>query len=126
MTRSLEDYLETIHLITRGGRVARVKSVSDALHVKMPSVAAAVRVLKKNGLVSQEKYGFIELTAGGRKEALSILKKHETLKKFLVRVVGVSEKHAEEDACAMEHVLSGETLRKIGRMVRERSGRVEL
>jgi DtxR family Mn-dependent transcriptional regulator len=117
MTQSLEDYLESIYLLTRGRRVARVKDVSDAMKVKMPSVANAVRVLKKNGLVVQEKYGFIELTPAGRKEAMAILKKHETLKNFLVRVVGVSEKRADEDACAMEHYLSVETLRKIGRMV---------
>ena len=43
MTKSLEDYLEEIHvLILEKGR-ARVRDVAQDLHVKMPSVVKADR-----------------------------------------------------------------------------------
>lgn len=119
MTQSLEDYLETIFVLNKGRAVVRVKEISEKMDVKKPSVINAMRELKKQDLVRQEHYGFIELTASGRSRAQAILKKHEVLKDFLVRVLGVSEKNADEDACSMEHILSGETLGKIENMVRQ-------
>lgn len=119
MTQSLEDYLETIYVLNKGQKVVRVKEISERMGVKKPSVINALRELKKQDMVRQERYGFIELTAPGRSKALVILKKHEVLRDFLMRVLGVSAKNADEDACSMEHILSVETLGKIGNMVRQ-------
>lgn len=125
MTQSLEDYLETIYLISRDKNFTRVKDISGRLSVKMPSVITAVRELKNLGYLSQEKYGYVEMTDKGRQAAERIFKKHSVLKDFLTRVVGVSDAAAEKDACAMEHILSEETLRKIGKFSRKRQRRIQ-
>ncbi len=112
MTKSLEDYVEVVYVLIRDRHVARVRDVADALKVKMPSVVKGIAELKKLGLVNQEPYGDIELTAKGRRIAAMILNRHTQLKTFL-KMLGVSERIADKDACLMEHILSAETMDKI-------------
>ena len=112
MTKSLEDYLEEIHVLIHAKGAARVRDVALALHVKMPSVVKAIGELKKLGLASQEPYGNIELTAEGARVAAQVLGRHTRIKAFLVKL-GVSEANAEKDACLMEHILSAETMERM-------------
>ena len=112
MTKALEDYLEEVHvLILQKGR-ARVRDVAHDLNVKMPSVVKALAELKKLGLVNQEPYGDIELTAKGRRLAANVLSRHTLLKAFLMKL-NVPEEQADNDACLMEHILSATTLDRI-------------
>ena len=116
MTKSLEDYLEEIHvLILQKGR-ARVRDVALDLHVKMPSVVKAITELKKLELVNQEPYGDIELTVKGRRLAANVLGRHNLLKAFLVKL-NVPDEIADNDACLMEHILSATTLDRIREFV---------
>ena len=117
MTKSLEDYIETIYVLIRDRRSARVRDVAGSLNVKMPSVVKGVSELKKLGLVEQEPYGDVQLTEKGRRVAVSILGRHTKLREFLVKL-GVSDKTADKDACLMEHVLSAETMERIGDFLR--------
>lgn len=112
MTKSLEDYLEEIHVLIQDKGYARVRDVALALNVKMPSVVKAIGELKKLELATQEPYGNIELTEKGRRVAALVLGRHTLLKAFLQKL-GVSERNAEKDACLMEHILSAETMEKI-------------
>lgn len=112
MTKSLEDYLERIHILLETKGVARVHDVAEGLRVTMPSVNRAVAELKKLGLVLQEPYGDLQLTPEGERLSDEIHERHTVLFSFL-RTLGVSEETAEADACLMEHVLSAETFSKI-------------
>ncbi len=112
MTKSLEDYIETIYVLIKEKGAARVRDVAADLHVKMPSVVKAMAELKKLELVVQEPYGDIELTAKGRKVATGVLTRHTILKAFLLKL-GVTEKVADNDACLMEHILSAQTMDRI-------------
>lgn len=112
MTQSLEDYLEAIYMRIVGGKPAQVRDVARMLSVKMPSVVKAVRELKKLGLVTQEPYSNIELTAKGERVARHVLGRHTLIREFLMKL-GVTRRNADRDACLMEHILSAETLDKI-------------
>ena len=112
MTQSLEDYIETIYVIIGEGKPAQVRDVARLLDVKMPSVVKAIHELKKLGLVTQEPYAPINLTAKGARLAKQVFARHELLRNFLVKL-GVGRKAADRDACLMEHILSAETIDKI-------------
>ena len=112
MTKSLEDYIETIYVLIKEKGAARVRDVAADLKVKMPSVVKAMAELKKLELVIQEPYGDIELTAKGRKVATGVLTRHTILKAFLLKL-GVTEQVADNDACLMEHILSAQTMDRI-------------
>ena len=115
MTKSLEDYIEAIHLRVKSEGSARVVDIANSLGVKMPSVNNAVKELAKLGLIAYEPYHSITLTDEGRRQAEEIFRRHTILKDFLLSI-GVSAENAERDACAMEHVLSAETLLKLRRI----------
>jgi DtxR family Mn-dependent transcriptional regulator len=112
MSKSLEDYLEAIHRQVQASGGARVVDIAHVLGVKMPSVNNAVRELSTLGLIAYTPYQQIHLTAEGERRAAEIFRRHKMLKAFLLSI-GVSESNAETDACAMEHVLSPETLRRL-------------
>ncbi len=109
MTKSLEDYVEAIYRLSQEGGRARVVDVAAMLHVKMPSVNNAVKELARLKLVKYEKYRELTLTAEGAAVACKVYEHHLLLKNFLLSL-GVSEDNAESDACAMEHILSEETM----------------
>lgn len=117
MTGSLEDYIECIYVLILDERPARIRDIALYMGVKTPSVVKAISILKEDGLVVQERYGSVELTPAGEREAKRILATHRLLKKFLV-CLGVGEETAEEDGCKMEHILSPETLFQIAKFVK--------
>ena len=112
MTKSLEDYLEAIHRLIQDTGIARVVDVAKTLGVTMPSVNSAVKELSKLGFIDYEKYQHIQITPEGERRAAKIFKRHTQLKDFLL-AIGVSEANAEMDACAMEHILSEETMERL-------------
>ena len=109
MTKSLEDYVEAIYRLTQEAGFARVVDIAKMLRVKMPSVNNAVKELASLQLVKYEKYREITLTEEGTAVAKKVFENHTVLKNFLLSM-GVSEDNAEHDACAMEHILSEETI----------------
>ena len=120
MTQSLEDYLEAIYMLIAGDHPAQVRDVARMLAVKMPSVVKALHELKKLGLVTQQPYAAIELTAKGRRVAKLVLGRHTLIRDFLMKL-GVSRRNADKDACLMEHILSAETIDRIRSYTEENS-----
>ena len=113
LSKSLEDYLEALYIISKSKRAVRVKDVSQFLDVRNPSVLKAIRNLENAGLARHEHYGYIELTAEGYEYASRIYKKHILIMEFFVNVLKVPEDIAEQDACKMEHFLHKITIEKM-------------
>lgn len=113
LTPSIEDYLETIYLLDKEKKGVRSIDVALQLMVSKPSVNKAVSNLIDAQLVKQEKYSPIFLTELGQKKAKEILNRHITIKEFLVNVLKVTAKTAEQEACLMEHSISNETVAKM-------------
>lgn len=116
-TASMEDYLEAIAVLRGEGEVVRVKQISHALGVKMPSVTSALRKLSAEGLVKHERYGYVELTAEGDKAAEDVIRRHEALRHFLIEILNVDPKIAGEDACKMEHAISPTSLERLAKFL---------
>ncbi|MDO4200157.1 MAG: metal-dependent transcriptional regulator [Clostridia bacterium] len=119
LTASLEDYLEIIHILRQSVQNVGVTDIAKALGLSKPSVTRAIKSLKNNSLVIQEKYGKIVLTPEGEKIAESVYSKHKVLRKFLKEVLGISEGTAEIDACKIEHVISKETLEGVEKFLKD-------
>ncbi len=109
---SMEDYLERIYVAQLEKGVVRVKDIAKLMNVRMPSVNNAIAMLKKKNFVTQEPYGYIEITDEGKEVATKILTRHKLLTKLFTSM-GVSPDVAEHDACCVEHVISEETFVKI-------------
>lgn len=108
-----ENYLEAILKLEDSAKSVRSIDVASELQVSRPSVNKALGVLKKAGMVEQQPYGRISLTAEGRARAAEVARRHAVLKDFLVDVLRVDEETADFDACKMEHVISEQTMKKL-------------
>jgi len=109
----MEDYLEAIALLRGEGGVVRVKQISQALGVKKPSVTSALKKLSEEGLVEHERYGHVRLTAEGDEVAQDVIRRHETLRRFLTEILSIEPQIAGEDACKIEHAISATTLERL-------------
>jgi len=117
LSKSFEDYLETIYLIKEFKGVVKVKDVAKTLDVRMPSVTGAIKKLSDLDLVVYKKYGLIKLTKKGENLAKDVYKKHDALFVFLTRFLGVTKEVALEEACAIEHNISESTLKKLKKFI---------
>ena len=114
ITESLQDYLEVILSLSDDlAQPIRVTDIAAKLDIAKASVTQALGILKKRGLIIQDRYGPVELTELGRRHALKIRYRHEILRCFLTDGLGVSDEIAEKDACLIEHDLSTETFERL-------------
>ncbi|HBF33085.1 TPA: DtxR family transcriptional regulator [Candidatus Sumerlaeota bacterium] len=109
---SMEDYLETVYQIVQEHQVARPKDIGKALGVTGPSVTKALRWLADHGFIHYAPFELVTLTEKGEKAAKQVVRKHEALRDFLVRVLAVEAKEADEAACKLEHALSPDILER--------------
>jgi DtxR family transcriptional regulator, Mn-dependent transcriptional regulator len=117
LSSAMEDYLEVIYHLEQEKRIARVRDIAGRLGVKMSSVSAALKTLGARGLIRYDPHQFITLTDRGINKAKEIVRKHEVLKSFLVRILQVNEPVAEDNACRIEHHLDPEVIDKLIRFV---------
>ena len=116
-----EMYLETILVLYKRG-FERVRSIDivKEINFSKPSVSIALSNLKKEGYVTVDANGTVELTDSGLKVAKKIYERHVILSQLLTDI-GVPENIASEDACRIEHVISDETFKIIKKHYKNRN-----
>ncbi|MFC1524703.1 metal-dependent transcriptional regulator [Thermodesulfobacteriota bacterium] len=113
LSASLEDYLETIFHIIAEKQVARAKEISQRLNVSRSSVTEAFRALAKKELINYAPYEVITFTPKGRKLAKEIVRRHQALKDFFIKILMVDEEIAEAGACRVEHAAPQEIIDRL-------------
>ena len=108
LQESGEMYLETIYVLSKDHTNVRAVDIGEELGYSRPSVSRAMHVLKDEGLVKTDEYGFVKLTEAGKIIAKRIYERHTVLTKLFIDL-GVDEKIATEDACRIEYYISDET-----------------
>lgn len=110
--KSVEDYLETILILSN--RLPKVRSIDIAneLSYSKPSVSIAMKNLRNRNYICVSEEGFISLTEEGRKIAETIYERHSLLSDWLI-YLGVLPEIAITDACKMEHDISSESFEAI-------------
>ena len=103
LTASLEDYLEAIFHIIAEKQAVRPKDIAKRLKVSNSSVTGALRSLADKGLISYAPYDVISLTSDGKTIATDVIRRHEVLRDFFVKVLAVEKEEADAAACRMEH-----------------------
>lgn len=114
--KHVEDYLEAIYKLILEKGQARISDISEALKIRPPSVTEMIQKLGKEGYIDYTPYKQIKLTRKGEEVARMVYRKHLTLKDFL-KILGVEEGIAEEDACKIEHSLHPETVERLTKFV---------
>lgn len=119
LSKSIEDYLETILILSSENKEVKSVKIAEFLSVSKPAVNKAMNELKELGFIEKENYSNITLTKQGEIEAQNIYHKHLIIKKFLL-AIGVSQENAEIDCCKIEHVVSDETINCIKNFINKK------
>lgn len=105
---SLEDYLETILILSKRLPAVRSVDVAAELNFSKPSVSVAMKNLKNREYITVSEDGHLHLTDEGRKIAENVYERHTLLTDWLIHL-GVDPKVAASDACKMEHDITPES-----------------
>ncbi|MCW4025250.1 MAG: metal-dependent transcriptional regulator [Candidatus Bathyarchaeota archaeon] len=111
-----ETYIETIDALMQKLGYAVVTDIAKELDVKAPSVTSMLKKLDALGFVKYTPYRNVVLTQKGKDLAGFLKKREKSLQTFLT-LLGVEKSVAEEDACAIEHILRAPTQKKLSKFV---------
>ncbi|MDD4370813.1 MAG: metal-dependent transcriptional regulator [Anaerostipes sp.] len=112
INESVENYLETILMLSKKLPVVRSVDIANELNFKKSSVSVAMKNLRLNNMITVTDSGFIYLTDDGREIADMIYERHSVLSQWL-ESLGIDKETAAEDACRMEHVISKKSFKAV-------------
>jgi len=101
-----ENYIKTIYSLSLEPGEVSVSELAKKLNVKLPTVTSMIKKLSLKKLVSYAPYQGIKITEKGKKEALSIIRKHRLAELFLVKILKLGWEEVHEIAEQLEHVNS--------------------
>ena len=110
LTFTMENYLEAIYELSTDGTGARISDIAERLGVTKASANSAMSTLSEKGLIINEKYREIFLTPSGQEFAEFTSKKHHVIQQFFINILKVDAVIADKDACAIEHVISNDSI----------------
>ncbi len=108
ITEAVENYLETILILSKAQPDVHAIDICSYLGYSRPTVSIILKKMKDEGLVNVNTDNHITLTDEGKKIAERIFERHNLLSSFFI-YLGVKKDQALEDACKIEHDLSQET-----------------
>lgn len=116
LTDREEDYLRTLYEVEKAKGYSKVKDVANLLEITPASVVGMMKNLSKKGLIDYRKYDGITLTIEGKTYAKAVSRRHKTFQELL-KIIGVPNYIADEDAHILEHNLHVKTINQFSKLV---------
>ncbi len=113
LTRSVEDYLKTIYHLSSQGGFAATSDIAAMLEVAPPSVSGMVKRLSETGLIEHVPYRGVQLTAQGRRAALTMIRRHRVLELYLTQRLGYDWGGVHAEAERLEHAVSDDLIERM-------------
>ena len=118
LTKTHLRYLLTMYELAKQGEDIRLTEISNLLHVKKASAARIVALFRDKGLVEQQPYGKVHLTACGRQTAGRYARSVDNLAACLRRAgLPLGEQEARQAACLLLTHLPEHCVRQIEKVV---------
>jgi DtxR family Mn-dependent transcriptional regulator len=108
-TEAIEDYAKAIYAISRerDGLVLNGE-VAQRLGVTPATATSMLKRLAGLGLVDYVPYKGVNLTPGGEKVALEVIRHHRLIEAYLSEALGMPADRVHEEAEVLEHYISEE------------------
>lgn len=113
---SMEDYLETILILSKRLPVVRSVDIAAEMNFSKPSVSVAMKNLKNRSYITVSPEGYINLTETGLLLAREMYERHTLFTNWLTGL-GVDPRTAAADACKIEHDISQESFDAIKQFI---------
>jgi DtxR family Mn-dependent transcriptional regulator len=108
-----EMYLRTIYELEEEGVTPLRARIAERLAQSGPTVSQTVARMERDGLVQVAGDRHLELSEQGRREAISVMRKHRLAERLLADVIGLDWEDLHIEACRWEHVMSEKVERRI-------------
>ena len=103
LSRPDREALKAVYRLTKDGEGAHTGALADHLHLSPGTVTATVKKLAERGLLDHKPYKGVELTQHGRRTAISAIRRHRIVERFLADMLGYAWNEADKHAAAFEH-----------------------
>ena len=113
LTKSERETLKAVYRLTKGDEPAHTGDLAEKLEVSPSTVTTTVKRLADRGLVEHRLYKGVELTGAGRREAVSAIRRHRIVERFLSDMLGYAWNEADRLATSFEHDLPQEVEARI-------------
>jgi DtxR family transcriptional regulator, Mn-dependent transcriptional regulator len=109
LSKSDREALKAIYRASRDGNGgAHTGALAERLGVSPGTVTATVKRLADRGLVDHKPYRGVELTADGQRSAITAIRRHRIVERFLADMLGYAWNEADRLAKSFEHELPQE------------------
>jgi DtxR family Mn-dependent transcriptional regulator len=113
LTKSERETLKAVYRLTKGDEPAHTGDLAEKLEVSPSTVTTTVKRLADRGLVEHRLYKGVELTPAGRQAAVSAIRRHRIVERFLSDMLGYAWNEADRLATSFEHDLPDEVEARI-------------
>lgn len=106
---AMQEYLAEAYRIAyyqENNRYISTSALAEVLNVSAPAVTRMVQRLKEAGYLEHEPYRGICLTPAGEREALTSIRRHRLVERFLVDVMGLGWHEVHDSADELGEVVS--------------------
>ncbi len=107
VSATVEEYLEAIYNMTAEGEIVIGARLAEKFHVAPPTVTEMLKRLVRDGYIKMDQKRQVRLTDAGYQTAEAVLRRHRLTERFLVDMLGMQWHQVHEEACRLEHFISG-------------------
>ncbi len=107
LSATVEEYLETIYNMAMEDEVVIGARLAEKFGVAAPTVTEMLKRLVRDGYIEMDNKRIITLTEAGNQSAERVLRRHRLTERFLVDMLGMQWHQVHEEACRLEHFISG-------------------
>jgi DtxR family Mn-dependent transcriptional regulator len=107
LSATVEEYLETIYNMSAENEIVIGARLAEKFHVSAPTVTEMLKRLVRGGYVEMDNKRQVTLTEAGNQAAEAVLRRHRLTERFLVDMLGMQWHQVHEEACRLEHFISG-------------------
>src|SRR5438094_939362 len=107
VSATVQEYLETIEHRSMEGVVVIGARLAEKFRVSAPTVTEMLKRLVRDGYVEMDNRRQVTLTEAGNQAAEAVLRRHRLTERFLVDMLGMQWHQVHEEACRLEHFISG-------------------
>jgi DtxR family Mn-dependent transcriptional regulator len=108
LSKSDREALKAVYRLTKDGSGAHTGALAEHLGLSPGTVTAAVKRLAERALLDHKPYKGVELTPEGRRVAVSAIRRHRIVERFLSDMLGYAWNEADRFAATFEHDLPQE------------------
>ncbi len=107
LSATVEEYLEAIYNMEMEDEIVIGARLAEKFGVSPPTVTEMLKRLVRDGYIEMDIKRQVTLTEAGNRAAEAVLRRHRLTERFLVDMLGMQWHQVHEEACRLEHFISG-------------------